>query len=328
MMSTHLEATTVLEKYIEKHMGRRIGPYQLARPLGQGGSGHVFLGTHVQSGQHVALKIVRHPGSDAALKQLWNEARILSRLQQYRHHPDIVRMLDFMNEGPLSVLVMELAPHGTMRDRYPHGTRLTLPAIAYYARQVAAALQYTHTFGYIHRDVKPENLLLTRNGHVLLSDFGIATTANYAALTRDRMGTALYTAPEQALGMPCYASDQYSLAVVVYEWFCGHTPFVGSTREVLLQHHSVKPSSLVSQGRSVPLAVEQVMQIALSKDPADRFGSVQLFVQALLWAMRQPMCPAPISPQRQQVPPPSVASQCGPHTERTIFSRPITQAWV
>jgi serine/threonine protein kinase len=314
MMSVHLEVTTLL--------GKRIGPYRLTRTLGHGGSGHVFLGTHVQSGHHVAMKVVQRPSSDAALKQLWNEARILPRL----HHPNIVRMLDFKHEGTLSVLVTELALHGTMRHRYPQGTQLTLPAIAYYVQQVAAALQYTHMSGYIHRDVKPENLLLTRDGRVLLGDFGIATTPYYASFMHDRFGTAPYTAPEQALGMPCVASDQYSLAAVVYEWLCGHTPFVGSTRDVLLQHRTVTPPSLASQGRAVPLAVEQVMQIALNKDPADRFRSVPLFVQALLWAMRQPMQPAQINTQRQQFTPSSVASHVVPHTERTIFSHPVTQA--
>jgi serine/threonine protein kinase len=316
-MSVHLETTTALQ-------GKRIGSYRLTRPLGHGGSGHVFLGTHVQLGHHVAVKVVGRPSSDAALKQLWNEARILPRL----HHPNIVRMLDFNSDGTYSFLIMELALHGTMRHRYPVGSRLSLPAIAYHVRQVAAALQYTHTFGYIHRDVKPENLLLTQDEHILLSDFGIATTTYYADRLHDRFGTAPYTAPEQAHGNPCAASDQYSLAVVVYEWLCGHTPFAGTTREVLLQHHMATPPSLASQGRAVPQAVEQVVQIALAKDPADRFESIRQFAQALTWAMRQPMKPVPIAAQVQVQPPSRLRadSRAVPHTERTVFSHPVTQA--
>jgi serine/threonine protein kinase len=305
----------------------RIGSYRLTHPLGHGGSGQVFLGTHVQLGHHVAVKVVQRPSTDAALKQLWNEARILPRLR----HPNIVRMLEFNHQGALSFLVMELALHGTMRHRYPLGTRLSLPAVSYYVQQVADALQYTHALGYIHRDVKPENLLLIQDEHVLLSDFGIATTPYYADRLRDKFGTAPYTAPEQALGTPCAASDQYSLAVVVYEWLCGHTPFVGPTRDVLLQHRMVTPPSLASQGRAVPQAVEQVMQIALAKDPADRFVSVRQFALALTWAMRQPMQHAQIDAllRQSQIPPSSarcIDSCAVPHTERTVFSHPVTQA--
>src|SRR2546421_3352943 len=106
-MSVHTE-TTLLQ-------GERIGSYQLIHQLGHGSSAHVFLGTHIQSGRHVAVKIVRRPCSDAAFKQLWNEARILPRL----HHPHIVRWLDFCHEGPFSLLVMEYALRGTLRQHYP-----------------------------------------------------------------------------------------------------------------------------------------------------------------------------------------------------------------
>lgn len=320
-MSVHLETTTL--------QGKCIGPYHVTRLLGQGGVGQVFLGTHVQSGRHVAVKVVRRPTTDVALKQLLNEARILSHL----HHPNIVRVLGLEHKESFSVLIMELALHGTMRRRYPSGTRLSLPAVAYYVRQVAAALQYTHACGYIHRDVKPENLLLAQDGRVRLSDFGIATTAYYADRLHDRFGTAPYTAPEQAGGEPCAASDQYSLAVVVYEWLCGHTPFDGTTREVLLQHRFATPPSLASQGRAVPHALELVMQIALAKDPTDRFESVRQFAQALTWAMRQPMQSEPIYAKIQQSQVPASSMWCAdpravpPQTERTVFSHPVTQAF-
>lgn len=321
-MSVHLETTTLQGKY--------IGSYQVMHPLGQGGSGHVFLSTHVPSGRHVAMRVVRRPTTDAAIRQLLNEDRILSHLQ----HPNIVRTLDIYHRGNFSVLIMELAQHGTLRHRYPQGTRLSLPAIAYYVQQIAAALQYTHACGYIHRDVKPENLLLTQNGRVLLSDFGIATTAYYADRLHDRFGTAPYTSPEQARGEPCAASDQYSLAVVVYEWLCGHTPFGGTTREVLLQHRFATPPSLASQGRVIPHALELVMQIALAKEPGDRFESVRQFAQALTWAMRQPMQPGQIYAKIQQSQGLVSSGSCTnaravvpPQTERTIFSHPVTQAF-
>src|SRR5206468_2277293 len=140
---------------------------------------------------------------------------------------------------------------------------------------------YTHKLGYIHRDVKPENLLQNQDGCVLLGDFGIATTSYYADRLHDKFGTALYTAPEQASGYPCAASDQYSLAAVAYEWLCGRPPFAGTMQEVLQQHRLAPPPSLASQGRVVSLAVEQVIQKALAKHPSQRFESVQHFSHML-----------------------------------------------
>jgi serine/threonine-protein kinase len=326
MTSVHAE-TTLLQ-------GKRIGPYRLQRPLGHGGSAQVYLGTHVQAGHHVAIKIVRRPGSDAAIKQLWNEARILPRL----HHPHIVRMLDFYNNETFSFLVMEYALRGTLRQHYTVGTQLPFATVARYVQQVAAALQYTHTFDYIHRDVKPDNLLLTLDGLVQLSDFGIATTAYYADRMHDKFGTAPYTAPEQADGNPCAASDQYSLAIVAYEWLCGHPPFGGTTQEILWQHHMVRPASLASRGRIVPQAVEQVMQKALAKNPLQRFENVLQFSHMLTWALQQPVHPAQDQAverrrvtmtrtslkrtTRNTTPP----GRSLPQTERTIFSYPpVTQ---
>ncbi|GHO93865.1 hypothetical protein KSF_039130 [Reticulibacter mediterranei] len=328
MTSVHAE-TTLLQ-------GKRIGPYRLQRPLGHGGSAHVYLATHVQSGRHVAIKFVRRPGSDAAIKQLWNEARILPRL----HHPHIVRMLDFYNNETFSFLVMEYALRGTLRQQYTVGTQLPFSTVARYVQQVAAALQYTHTFGYIHRDVKPDNLLLTLDGLVQLSDFGIATTAYYADRLRDKFGTAPYTAPEQADGNPCAASDQYSLAIVAYEWLCGHPPFAGTTQEILWQHHMVRPAALVSRGRVVPQEVEQVMQKALAKNPLHRFENVLQFSHMLTWALQQPVHPAQVQPvegHRTSMTGTSLrrttrntisSVRSLPQTERTIFSRPpITQGY-
>jgi serine/threonine-protein kinase len=316
--------------------GKRIGPYRLQHPLGHGGSAQVYLGTHIQSGYHVAVKIVRRPGSDAAIKQLWNEARILPRL----HHPHIVRVLDFYNNEMFSFLVMEYALRGTLRQHYTAGTQLPFSTVARYVQQVAAALQYTHTFGYIHRDVKPDNLLLTLDGLVQLSDFGIATTAYYADRMHDKFGTAPYTAPEQADGNPCMASDQYSLAIVAYEWLCGHPPFAGTTQEILWQHHMVRPAALANRGRNVPREVEQVMRKALAKNPLQRFENVLQFSHMLTWALQQPVHPAQALPVERRgnaitrtslkkttrnITPP-VRSL--PQTERTISSRyPVTQGY-
>jgi len=266
-------------------VGQRVGPYRLVRLLGHGGFAQVYLGTHIHLGIHVAIKILRPPYDDTALKQLWNDARIIPRLK----HPHIVQAHGSISNADISYLVMEYALHGTLRHRYPIGTRVPLPTIVHYVKQAAAALQYVHNHGIVHRDVKPENMLLGDAHHLLLSDFGIATTIYRSQLKQDKFGTALYTAPEQIRGKACAASDQYSLGIVVYEWLCGHSPFEGNARELLSQHIFTLPPALIDKVDMVPDAVEQVVMKALAKDPAQRFSSIEQFALALEWASTQPL---------------------------------------
>ncbi len=162
-------------------------------------------------------------------------------------------------------------------------TRLSPATILLYVKQVAAALQYAHEEKLIHRDVKPENMLLGRNNEVLLSDFGLAVVANSSSNDgpRDVSGTISYMAPEQARGKPRPASDQYSLAVVVYEWLCGKRPFEGSYEEIAVQHVLSAPPSLYEIDPTISPALEQVVMKALAKDPHARYEHVQDFANAL-----------------------------------------------
>src|SRR5205085_2473107 len=125
----------------------------------------------------------------------------------------IVRILDFGVDDNTPFLVMDYAPQGTLRERYPKGTPLPLATIVSYVKQVAAALQYVHHQNLVHCDIKPENMLLGRHDEVLLSDFGIAFTTQRSAIQemQEPLGTVAYMAPEQIQGEPCPASDQYSL---------------------------------------------------------------------------------------------------------------------
>src|SRR6266566_5014484 len=152
-----------------------------------------------------------------------------------------------------------------------------------YVKQVAAALQYAHNHQVIHRDVKPENMLLGSQQEVLLSDFGISllSPSPEQLSTQEMAGTLPYMAPEQIRGKPVFASDQYSLAVVVYEWLCGVCPFEGSMTEVMVQQLTMPPPALREKDPSLPEAVEEVVLKALAKDPQDRYISVHLFAQAL-----------------------------------------------
>ena len=152
-----------------------------------------------------------------------------------------------------------------------------------YIKQVAAALQYAHMNKVIHRDIKPENMLFGDAGQVLLSDFGIALVLQSSQYQNsgDIVGTIAYMSPEQLQGRVTFPSDQYALAVTLYEWLVGATPFQGSFVEISGQHLHMAPPSLLGKVQNISPGVDQVLQKALAKDPRQRFASVQDFAQAL-----------------------------------------------
>jgi serine/threonine protein kinase len=207
------------------------------------------------------------------------EARTIARLQ----HPHIVPVLDFGLDEQIPYLVMEYTPGGTLRSAHPKGTRLSFEQIVTYVKQIASALDYAHQQRVIHRDVKPENLLLTAKGEVVLSDFGLAVVHRTleSLSTQEPAGTPLYMAPEQIRHHPCAASDQYALGIMVYEWLCGELPFHGQLYALLAQHLSEPPPSLCERLPDLPVAVEEAVFKALAKDPAQRFACVADFASAL-----------------------------------------------
>ena len=262
---------------------QQVGKYALHRKLGHGGFADVYLGEHLYLRTQVAIKIMRS-FDEADVDTFLTEALLLAQLR----HPHIIRVLDFDLEGETPFLVMDYAPNGTVRQRYPERTRLEPHVILAYVEQVADALQYIHSQHLIHRDVKPENLLLGPHGEVLVSDFGITIAARRMVVrTQTIVGTIAYMAPEQIRGRPCMASDQYALGVMVYEWLCGVRPFKGTPRSIGQQHLSARPPSLCERLPGLPSAVEQVVFRALAKNPRYRFESVQAFAAALCDAFEE-----------------------------------------
>ncbi|MBV9228281.1 MAG: protein kinase, partial [Chloroflexi bacterium] len=260
-------------------VGTQIGNYRLLRLLGEGGFAEVYLGEHSYLGTHAAIKILHTRVAQGDIAQFQQEARLLANLI----HPHIVRVLDFGVADHTPYLVMDYAPGGTLRTRHPKGARLPLPTIVEYVKQIAQALQYAHDQKLIHRDVKPENMLIGRNGEILLSDFGIALIAHSSRYqsTKDMAGTITYMAPEQIEAHPRPASDQYSLGIAVYEWLSGNHPFQGSFTEIAIKHSFTPPPSLIEQLPSLSPALEQIVFTALAKDPKARFANVQAFATAL-----------------------------------------------
>ncbi|TMC88612.1 MAG: serine/threonine protein kinase, partial [Chloroflexi bacterium] len=206
-------------------IGQRLGHYRLIRKLGSGGFADVYQAEHIYLNTPAAVKLLNANLASGDIQNFHNEARTIARLV----HPHIVRILDFGMEESIPYLVMEYAPNGTMRQRHPKGTQVPLSLIVKYVRQVASALQHAHTHRLIHRDVKPENLLLGGNNELLLGDFGAAllTRTSLMLSAQNIIGTISYMAPEQLQGRPSPASDQYALGIVVYEWLCGSCPFQG-----------------------------------------------------------------------------------------------------
>jgi len=265
---------------LEDRVGQQLGNYRLVRLLGRGGFAEVYLGEHLRLGTSAAVKILHtRLANKGEVESFQKEAHTIASLE----HPHIVRVFDFDVINGTPFLVMSYASGGTLRQRHPKGSILPLSTIISYVKQAAEALQYAHDEKKIHRDVKPENMLVGRRGEVLLSDFGIAVEALSSRLlkTQEGSGTIYYMAPEQIEGKPRIASDQYSLAVVVYEWLTGVRPFKGTYWEIATQHLATPPPPLREMVPTIAPDVEHVVLTTLAKDPKQRFGSIQAFAIAL-----------------------------------------------
>ena len=266
-------------------IGQQLGNYQILSLLGSGGFAQVFLAEHVYLNTQAAIKVLSMQLGGDEIDVFLKEARTIARLV----HPNIVRVLDFGVQSGIPFLVLDYAPNGSLRQVYPRSAQLPLPTIVSYVKQVADALQYAHDEKLIHRDVKPENMLLGRRNEVLLSDFGLALTSQSSRQGMEVLaGTAVYIAPEQIQGKPRPASDQYSLGIVVYEWLTGERPFQGTFSEVISQQLSAAPPPLREKLPELSPAIEQVVLRALAKDFTTRFASVSEFAAALEQAARTP----------------------------------------
>ena len=259
-------------------VGQQLGNYRLVKLLGQGGFADVYLGEHVHLQTQAAIKVLRLTLTPENIEGFRKEAQVIAQLE----HPHIIRILDYGVERGIPYLVMSYATNGAINRRYPRGTRVPLTILLSLLGQVASALQYAHNQRLIHRDIKPENMLLNRNDEVLLSDFGIALVAQTSRQTSlDIVGTATYMAPEQLMGKPTPASDQYALAIVAYEWLVGHPPFRGSFSEVCAQQLNAPAIDMTQLDPQVmPLPVARVLEIALAKDPQQRYPDVLAFAHA------------------------------------------------
>lgn len=279
------------------YIGQQFGNYRLVKLLGEGGFAEVYLGEHIHLGTQAAVKVMTTKLTGEGISRFREEARTIISLE----HPNIVHVHDFGIQDRIPYIVMSFAANGSLRRLHPRGNHLSLEKIVSYVKQIASALQYAHERKLIHRDVKPDNMLLGQNNIVLLSDFGIAVVAHSSRSLniQDKSGTLYYMAPEQIQGKPRFASDQYALGIVIYEWLNGRPPFTGTAAEIGMKHLITPPPSLDKNIPPIPYAVKQVVMRALDKNPKQRFENVQAFAIAFEQASQPPQSFSNIIPEDQ-----------------------------
>ena len=260
------------------------GRYDVQRELARGGMGQVFEARDQKHGRPVAIKVL-DPELAAAIGPTRFRAEIetAARLS----HPHIVPLFDSGEADGLFYYVMPLLGGESLRQRLQRERQLPIEDSVRIARDVADALRYAHDQGLVHRDVKPENIVLV-GGHALVLDFGIARTSDTAVATPETrtvaaVGTPAYMSPEQTSSTSVDGrADQYALACVVYEMVTGQPPFTGPTSDnVLLQHRTVDPRPASVLRPATPPHMTQSLTRALAKAPADRFPTMAAFSDAI-----------------------------------------------
>ena len=259
--------------------------YRIERTLGRGGMATVFLAEDLKHRRRVAIKVL-DPEVAAAIgpERFLREISTVARLT----HPHILPLHDSGIADGLLFYVMPYVEGESLRDRLTREKQLPLEDALRIAREVADALSYAHSRGVVHRDVKPENILL-ESGHAVVADFGIARAVAAAGgekltATGIAVGTPAYMSPEQAAGSRDLdgRSDLYSLGCALYEMLAGQPPFTAPTFESLVhQHLNASPRPVTEIRPAVPAAVAAALQRALAKNPADRFNPVALFGEAI-----------------------------------------------
>ena len=279
---------TILRRRLQKALGKK---FTVGDVLGEGGFAAVFRVRDTTLGHDVAVKVLDLglTPSPGLAERFVREARTSAGLE----HPHIVpiyKVGGYKNE--VLYIVMRCIDGPSLRQMLEQQHRLSLRDASRIARQAADALGYAHQRGIVHRDVKPDNILVDKTGHVLVTDFGIAKAAQEASvsqLTTEGMvvGTPHYMSPEQATGEAVDArSDIYSLGVVLYQMLAGEPPFDGeSAQSILMKQATVNPEPIRHLRSEVPTALAAVVDRTLAKDPAERFQTAEELSRALVEAL-------------------------------------------
>ncbi|HLQ29527.1 MAG TPA: protein kinase [Ktedonobacteraceae bacterium] len=293
----------------EALIGAMLGTFTLQKVIGKGEIGVVFLAQQSHPHRQVAVKILSPASAQTPsqrslfLERFRQEINSITSLQ----HRHILPVYDYGEYDGHAFLVMPYCNGGTLRDVIKYEGPLKLPKVASYLEQIAAALDYAHKQGIIHRDVKPANVLIASEGHLLLTDFGMIQIVAERQTTQRRLlragtpvGTPDYMAPEQIMGDAIDArTDIYALGILLYQMVTGKTPFQAETpmktpMQMATQIVQISPPSPRLLRTDLPEAAEQVILQAIAKRPPDRYASVQDFVSAFLVAINRVPIPAAV----------------------------------
>ena len=268
-------------------VGTRLGKYEIRAEIGRGGMGAVYKGYDPTLDRYVAVKVLAPHlvWEKESVERFVREARSAAKLK----HPGIVTIYDVGQEGGWYYFVMEYLEGEMLTAVIEQRGPLPSDEAVRVVRPLADALDYAHHRGLVHRDIKPSNVHIGLEGHVTLTDFGIARAAQESRLTATGtiVGTPEYMSPEQVRGLTADArSDQYSLAVVTYEMLSGRVPFEADSTLALLHMVAYEPPPPIHEARAdLPVGVQTVLARALAKQPGDRYATARAFVEALERAM-------------------------------------------
>jgi WD40 repeat protein/serine/threonine protein kinase len=307
---------------IQQLAGQTFDEYQLINLLGQGGMSAVYRAYHAELDRHVAVKVLSEQLSrdPEYIARFTHEAKTAASLE----HPHIVPVYDYGTHENLSYVVMRVLNGGSLADKIREKQTLHPGQLIAMVDAIARALDYAHSRGIVHRDVKPGNILFDEQNTAYLADFGIAKAMQAStSLTSDNivLGTPAYMPPELWRGESLTAAvDQYALAVIVYTLLTGKQPFIGTTSEAYMyQHLNQQPIPANQAKAGISPAVAQVLQRALSKNPTDRYPRITNFSNAFQQAFTAPNAEVTVQSQ-MPVAAPAPQPQASPQAQPAQYS--------